>query len=147
MAGLTQVSASTPSTSTANMSQSQSQTFQPSLPPPQTFDILPPLHELLARIDHISLPGEHSSSSEECDARYLELQPLEPKDLPGEVLPLKSKIRKALRELEKLPDMDRSVEDQREEIAELVLRKTKQEDMIRRLATVAEGMRIRLDRQ
>lgn len=155
MAGITQPGALNSSTTPANTSQSlsqpQPQTTIPSrtLPPPQTFDILSPLHELLARIEHVStqgdiLPTSEDGNGEGIGTRYQNQPPLEPKDLPGEILPLKAKIRKVLRELEKLPDMDRSVEEQREEIAELEERRRRQLEMIGKLAGVAEGLNGRL---
>jgi predicted RNase H-like nuclease (RuvC/YqgF family) len=119
------------------------------LPPPQTFDILPPLHELLARIDHsttdpvsnINLPEQTTSDPEDIGALYSELQPLEPKELPTEVLQIKAKIRKALKELEKLPDMERSVEEQNEEIEALEGRIRRQREMVARLAELAKGVK------
>ena len=94
------------------------------------FDILPALHELLARLDHgISHDGE--------TGHYAELQPLEPKDVPTQALPIKARIRRALRELEKLPDMGRSVEEQREEIEELEERIQKQRAVLGGLAEAA----------
>nr|POE48838.1 hypothetical protein CFP56_38935 [Quercus suber] len=147
MAGIAQWGEYTPSNTTANTSQTLSKSAQPALPPPQTFDILPPLHELLARIDHVSVQNDLASNNENDDShgiRYLELQPLDPKDLPAEILPLKSKIRKALRELENLPDMDRSIEDQQEEIAELIQRQAMQEAMIKSLSAAADGMKAEL---
>lgn len=68
---------------------------------------------------------------------YSEPQPLEPKDLPAEVNAIKSKIRKALRELEKLPDMDRTVEEQEAEIKKLELKAAKQNEVLQRLGNVA----------
>lgn len=70
---------------------------------------------------------------------YAELQPLEPKDLQGEVQPIKSKIRKALRELEKLPDMDRDVEEQEAEIKMLEAKAAKQREVLRQLGDVAKS--------
>ena len=138
--------------SSASQPQSQQQPLasQLQLPPSQTFDILPALHELLARIDHgaangvtdpvVGLQDEASSDSEaDLGALYTELQPLEPKDLPTEVLQIKTKIRRAVKELQKLPDMDRSVEEQNEEIEELEERVRRQREMIRKLGDLAKG--------
>ena len=106
------------------------------LPPAQTFDVLPALHELLARIEHTSLPPG-DTGEESIDHHYTDLAPLEPKDLPAEVLSIKSRIRRALRELEKLPDMHRSVAEQEQEIAALESRVQVQRAMIRRLGELA----------
>ena len=124
--------------------QSQSQSQQMHLPPPQTFDILPALHELLARIDPASttLPDQQNASAGiEIGAGYTDLAPLEPKDLPAEVLQIKAKIRRAVKELEKLPDMERGVEEQEEEIRELEGRIEKQKAVVGTLGGVAREMR------
>lgn len=75
---------------------------------------------------------------------YSPLQPLEPKELPTEVLEIKRKIRKALKELERLPDMERSIDEQQEEIDALEGRIKRQGEMIARLAELAKGMRDRV---
>jgi hypothetical protein len=118
---------------------SRSQPEPAQLPPPQTFDILPPLHELLARIDHASNDPMHAVTSEDDVVTYSELQPLEPKDLPNEVIAIKSKIRKALRELEKLPDMDRDVEEQEAEIKKLEQKAARQKEVLQKLGDVARS--------
>ncbi|KAM0717737.1 hypothetical protein Q7P37_007589 [Cladosporium fusiforme] len=115
---------------------------RPGLPPPQTFDILPPLHEILARIDHAPNDPIQAATGDGDVVSYAELQPLEPKDLPNEVLAVKTKIRKALRELEKLPDMDRSVEEQEEEIRMLEEKAAKQKEVLKKLGDLA-GQKMR----
>ena len=57
------------------------------------------------------------------------------------MLQIKAKIRKALKELEKLPDMERSVEEQNEEIEALEGRIRRQREMVARLAELAKGLR------
>ncbi|TKA77462.1 hypothetical protein B0A55_04771 [Friedmanniomyces simplex] len=114
-------------------------TQQPALPPPQLFDILPALHEILAHIDHTSSdtvpPDDNDTDNDhEMGLNYTNLPPLDPKDLPTAILPLKAQMRRGLRELERLPDMERSVEEQVEEIAELEGRVGRQEVVIRGLA-------------
>lgn len=128
-------------TSTADASRPASQQRPESsqLPPPQTFDILPHLHEILARIDHVPNDPMQAATIEDDVVTYAELQPLEPKDLQGEVQPIKSKIRKALRELEKLPDMDRDVEEQEAEIKMLQVKAAKQREVLRQLGDVAKS--------
>ena len=111
------------------------------LPPPQTFDILPALHELLARIDHTTtstdLTNQDPIDPSDIGALYSELQPLEPKDLPTEILEIKRKIRRALKDLEQLPDMERSVEEQNEEIEALEGRIARQREIVARLGLLA----------
>ncbi|OQO12456.1 hypothetical protein B0A48_03098 [Cryoendolithus antarcticus] len=133
----------TNSFTTANTSFSAS---QPPLPPPQTFDILPALHELLSHIDHapstdpaVSLTLLPSPPTED-EITYTDLKHLEPKDLPREVGEIKAKIRKALREIEKLSDVERSVEEQEDEIAELEGRIGRQKAELRRLGDVGRGL-------
>lgn len=104
----------------------------PTLPSPQTFDILPALHELLARLEH----HPDTDPSIPTGAAYKDTPPLEPKNLPTEVLAIKSKIRRALRELEKLPDMDRSVEDLEREIRILKERERRQREVLAGLGRV-----------
>ncbi|MCJ1375882.1 hypothetical protein MMC20_007120 [Loxospora ochrophaea] len=76
------------------------------LPPPQTFDILPPLHALLGRL----LPPPDSTSSAPA---------LSPKDLATEAAAIKIKIQKARAAVQGLPDVERTIEEQQEEIREL----------------------------
>ena len=123
----------------ASQPASRSQPEPAQLPPPQTFDILPPLHELLARIDHAPNDPMHAATSADDVVTYSEPQPLEAKDLPNEVIAIKSRIRKALRELEKLPDMDRDVEEQEAEIRKLEQKAAKQKDVLQRLGDVARN--------
>lgn len=136
---LTQSFGTTTTTTDASRPSSQAQSDQPPLPPPQTFDILPPLHEILARIDHAPNDPMHAAAGDGDVVSYQDIQPLEPKELPNEVVAIKSKIRKALRELEKLPDMDRSVEEQEEEIRLLQEKAAKQNKVLQKLAEVAKS--------
>ncbi|PYH41915.1 RNA polymerase II mediator complex middle subunit MED9, partial [Aspergillus saccharolyticus JOP 1030-1] len=149
-------------------------------PPPQTFDIIPPLHGLLLRLlaspgttghgvrasevtnggsgpvgQPTSAPGQpHSQPGSEAHGQpgvlvtvpsagpgpvsaSAELAalgsnvppPLDIKDLPTEVSSIKIRIQKAQAVVENLPDVDRSVAEQEEEIREL-------EDRIAKLKTV-----------
>lgn len=81
----------------------------------------------------------HAATSADEVVTYSEPQPLEAKDLPSEVIAIKSKIRKALRELEKLPDMDRDVEEQEAEIRKLEQKAAKQKEVLQRLGEVARN--------
>ncbi|KAF2764854.1 hypothetical protein EJ03DRAFT_355400 [Teratosphaeria nubilosa] len=136
----------TPETITAADSstcQPPSQQQQLNLPPPELFDILPQLHEILARIDHAPADGEQDSD-DDLGALYNNKSPLDPKDLPAAVLPLKAQMRKAMKEIERLPDIDRSVEEQEEEIRELEERLRRQREMSRKMCDVGRGMLARL---
>lgn len=69
------------------------------------------------------------------------LLPLAPKDLPDEVLKaIKSKIRAAVRTVEALPDVDRSIAEQQDEIEMLEDRVKRQREMLRGLGGLAETM-------
>ena len=81
----------------------------------------------------------HAATSADEVVTYSEPQPLEAKDLPSEVIAIKSKIRKALRELEKLPDMDRDVEEQEAETRKLEQKAAKQKEVLQRLGEVARN--------
>jgi len=130
-------------TSTVHDSPAQPQSIQ--FPPPQTFDILPPLHEILSRIDHTPTVGvitdaDPSSTDNDIDDAYTGAQPLDPKDLPNEVLPLRNKCKRVPREIEKLPDVERSVEEQREEIGELEEGIRRRMEVLRQVSQAAEKM-------
>ncbi|TKA42634.1 hypothetical protein B0A54_07477 [Friedmanniomyces endolithicus] len=116
-------------------------TQQPPLPPPQLFDILPALHELLARIDH-SPPTDSNepATTESLALNYSNLHPLDPKDLPTAILPLKAQMRRGLVELGRLADMERSVEEQGEDIRGLEERVRRQGEVIRGLGRRGGGV-------
>ena len=91
----------------------------PALPPPATFDILPDLHKLLSRLiatsaqppAPIPTPGQPSGDG-----------PLDIQHLATAATELKLKIQKARRAVMALPDIDRTCEDQQEEIEDLEAR-------------------------
>ncbi|KAF2266149.1 hypothetical protein CC78DRAFT_160247 [Lojkania enalia] len=85
----------------------------PQLPPPSTFDILPDLHRLLSRLISTSAqpPAPTPTPSQPPGDGPLEIQ-----HLATAATELKLKIQKARRAVLALPDMDRSCEDQQEEI-------------------------------
>lgn len=120
---------------------------KPHLPPPQIFDVLPALHELLARVDRapadsqqqISSPDDGSKTGDDIGAHYQDQALLEPKELPTEVLAIKAKIRKALREVEKLPGMEWSVEEQEEEIVDLEERIERQKAMLKKFGEMGRA--------
>ncbi|MCJ1270747.1 hypothetical protein MMC22_010644 [Lobaria immixta] len=127
----------------------------PPLPSPSTFDILPPLHALLSRL---LLPGPNNNapaassplatSSSPHLINAAATAPLSPKDLTTASSAVKIKIQKARVAVQRLPDINRSVQDQQHEIREL-------EDEVARLrgvlAALGEGAReaagTALDRQ
>lgn len=98
---------------------------QPPLPPAHLFDVLPALYALLSRL-------EPSVST------YADTQALQYKDVATNAQAIKAKIRKATAALSKVGDIDRTVEEQEEEIRELEERIRKQKEVLRRLSRMAE---------
>ncbi|KAK4988646.1 hypothetical protein LTR50_003829 [Elasticomyces elasticus] len=97
---------------------------------PQVFDILPPLHALLSRL-------EPSLSTYPQDPTQ-PTQSLAYKDIPTEVQTIKIKVRRALAALKALPDMERSLHEQDEEIAQLEEKITGQREVLARVGRRAE---------
>ncbi|GAQ04511.1 hypothetical protein ALT_1832 [Aspergillus lentulus] len=108
-------------------------------PPPQTFDIIPPLHGLLLRLLSAQTAGEGGSrtageaggeapsgssgpgqgAQQQTSATGSGLAPLTAKNLPTEASSIKIRIQKAHAVVESLPDIGRSVAEQEKEIEEL----------------------------
>lgn len=97
------------------------------LPPPQLFDILPPLHALLSRL---LLPPSLDGTTPSPDTTA----PISPKDLATAASSITTKIQKARVAVRELPGVDMGLEEQEEVIAEL-------EAESRRLRGVEEGIR------
>ncbi|KAF2752128.1 hypothetical protein M011DRAFT_377417, partial [Sporormia fimetaria CBS 119925] len=104
----------------------------PSMPPPSDFDYIPDLERLLKRLTATptapptSTPGPTSAKDKD--------GPLDPQQLVGEANAIRRKIQRAREKVLALPDVERSVEDQEEEIRELGAR-------IERLKGVLRGLR------
>ncbi|MCJ1291603.1 hypothetical protein MMC34_003148 [Xylographa carneopallida] len=79
----------------------------PTLPPAATFDFIPPLHALLSRL--LVLQSDTTGNA----------NALAPKELATEAASIKIKIQKARAAVQALPDVQRSVSEQRAEIGEL----------------------------
>lgn len=97
------------------------------LPPPQLFDILPPLHSLLSRL---LLPASADGLTPSPDTTT----PISPKDLATAASSITHKIQKARTAVRELPGIEMGIEEQEDVIAEL-----KEES--RRLRGVEEGIR------
>ncbi|MCJ1359408.1 MAG: hypothetical protein MMC33_009410 [Icmadophila ericetorum] len=76
------------------------------LPPPQTFEIVSPIHTFLARI---------AANPPETTAQFQVVS----KDLTSEGAAMKSKLEKARLAMEGLPDIGMTIEEQEEEIHQL----------------------------
>jgi hypothetical protein len=85
------------------------------LPPPSTFDVLPDLHKLLKRLLETS-PTPTTTAQPSADG------PLEIQHVATAATDIKLKIQKAQRAVMSLPDIDRTCEDQQEEIEDLKAR-------------------------
>lgn len=90
------------------------------LPPPATFDFLPDLHRLLNRLLAASSQGPAPTSTPGLSVD--EDGPLELKNLASEAQKLRNKIQRAQRAVLALPDIDRTIEDQEDEIQDLEAR-------------------------
>ncbi|KAF2838550.1 hypothetical protein M501DRAFT_1016643 [Patellaria atrata CBS 101060] len=111
------------------------------LPDPSTFDFLPPLHQLLSRL--LSSPSLNSSgagaSGDALLQPYPNEQPLEIQNLQTAAGALKVKIQKARQAIKALPSIDRTVEDQEEEIAYLTERIEYLKGVLNRLGQHTSG--------
>ncbi|KAI4705372.1 hypothetical protein J4E81_000254 [Alternaria sp. BMP 2799] len=91
----------------------------PALPPPSTFDILPDLHKLLKRI--LEAPAQPPAATP-TPAQLAAEGPLEIQHVATAANDIRLKIQKARRAVTALPDMDRTCEDQEDEIEYLETR-------------------------
>jgi hypothetical protein len=107
-------SAATPSIPIGSMTPAApSQPAVPGLPPPSTFDILPDLHKILSRLIAASTqpaaatptPGQVSADG-----------PLEIQQVAAAATEVKLKLQRARTAVMALPEIDRTCEDQQEEI-------------------------------
>jgi hypothetical protein len=98
---------------------SASTTTTPALPAPSTFDILPDLHNLLKRI--IEAPSQPPAATP-TPAQLSAEGPLEIQHVATATNDIRLKIQKARRAVLTLPDIDRTCEDQGEEIEDLETR-------------------------
>ncbi|RDA92745.1 hypothetical protein CP533_1399 [Ophiocordyceps camponoti-saundersi (nom. inval.)] len=102
------------------------------LPPtlsPDDLDALSELSVVLAKVR----AGIQSSSSSGIDAPTTQQQQLSFKDVPGATDGLKHKLQHARAQIRALPDMHRSIDEQRSEIATLEARIHQQRALLERL--------------
>ncbi|KAF1362461.1 hypothetical protein EJ07DRAFT_153368 [Lizonia empirigonia] len=98
----------------------------PGLPPPTTFDILPDLHRLLKRlIDTAPTPAPAQANAD---------GPLEIQHVATAATDIRLKIQRAQRAVLALPEIDRTCEDQEEEIEDLEARIARLKASLRELA-------------
>ncbi|KAF2685852.1 hypothetical protein K458DRAFT_300031 [Lentithecium fluviatile CBS 122367] len=90
------------------------------LPPPSTFDILPDLHKILSRLIPASAqPAAPTPGQAPADA------PLEIQQVAAAATEVKLKLQRARAAVMALPDIDRTCEDQQDEIEYLEARITR----------------------
>jgi hypothetical protein len=98
------------------------------LPPGSTFDLLPPLYETLQQLMHTSTSstaGLHAADA---------LRTAATRDLPAQIAAVKQRIVQARAAVAELPDVDRTLEEQEEEMRQIEIR-------IGRLREVWRGVR------
>ncbi|KAJ4318247.1 hypothetical protein N0V94_004529 [Neodidymelliopsis sp. IMI 364377] len=106
--------ASLPPTASATPALQAPASASPGLPPPTTFDILPDLHKLLQRLlDTAPTPAPAQTGAD---------GPLEIQHVATAASDIRLKIQRAQRVVMALPEMDRTCEDQEEEIEDLEAR-------------------------
>lgn len=94
---------------------------------PETFDIVPALHELVSRL---LSPSDDPSRL----ATYPQQEQLSPQQLQAEASVIRNKIRKAREAVAALPDVERSFSEQESEIKSLRERIARQQDILQGLA-------------
>lgn len=107
--------------------QVQQNANQPLLPSPETFDIIPALHELINRLI-APVPGV--TALQGAQPAFPNQQSLEIHQLANEVSSVRARIRKARKVVDELDDIDRSVEDQEAEMRALRTRIEKQKAVL-----------------
>ncbi|KAF3004805.1 hypothetical protein E8E13_003338 [Curvularia kusanoi] len=113
-----------PPASSASASASQG------LPPPTTFDILPDLHNLLKRLlDTSPTPAPTQSGAD---------GPLEIQHVATAATDVRLKLQRAQRAVMALPEIDRTCEDQEEEIEDLEARIARLKASLRELGRPTE---------
>lgn len=110
---------SVPPTGAATPALPQSAPPTPGLPPPSTFDILPDLHKLLKRL--LETPTQAPAATP-TPAQLSADGPLEIQHVATAANDIKLKIQKARKAVMALPDIDRTCEDQEDEIEDLEAR-------------------------
>lgn len=137
-----------PATPNFPITDSESDEIRPhTLPPPQTFDFLPPLHGILARLlvpspnSSISQLGAlpdgtnagHHTGSETASIKGDSDKFLDIQHLGAASAGIKVRIQKARQAIKDLPDIDRTIEEQEQEIRELEQRIEEMKDVLTRV--------------
>lgn len=113
------------------------------LPPPATYDILPPLHDLLSRLllppsQNIAQTSASPPAASPAVSSLSNSASLSPKDLATAASAIKVKIQKARVITAALPDTDRTVEEQEAEISELEAEVERLKGVLKNLESTAK---------
>jgi mediator complex subunit MED9 len=101
---------------------------------PALFDIVPPLERLLSRLLIPSGDGTAPVSQDEPEYK----RPLDISQLDAAANPIRAKFRKLRQMIPRLPDIDRTVEEQEEEIGEIEARIERQRGMLEGLRSMIQ---------
>ncbi|KAI9743334.1 MAG: hypothetical protein M1818_003180 [Claussenomyces sp. TS43310] len=117
---------------------------------PSTLDTLPILTSILSRLQTglnnpanallSSSPQNGQSQPSSIDKSPFSTAALTTKDIPTATDDLKHGIRKAKSQIAQLPDMDRSIAEQEEEIREIEARIAEQKMVLQRLGELGKGV-------
>lgn len=108
------------------------QASTPSLPPPSTFDVLPDLHKILSRLLQVSPPAPNPGGAATPGQPSAD-GPLEIEQVASATAEVKLKLQRAQKAVMALPDIERTCEDQQDEIAHLEARIESLRASLRRL--------------
>jgi hypothetical protein len=89
------------------------------MPRPEDFDILPDLHKLISSVARPDNRDAHLDQSQTPSQAKGDGEKLRVEDVPEQAATVRGKIHRARAAVMALPDMDRSLEDQQEEMADL----------------------------
>ncbi|KAG0647309.1 hypothetical protein D0Z07_6967 [Hyphodiscus hymeniophilus] len=125
----TSTSQTTPQTALLNLPEGLS---------PESIDTLPVLSAILSRLQPLTATGASSGTPAEASPSQLAsgTAPLSIKDIPAATDDLKHRLQKARAQVKELPDIERSLVEQEEEIRELEERIGKQREVLEGLKEV-----------
>ena len=111
-------------------------------PSPQTFSIIPSIHALLLRLQAgTSTNNVNETTQTTSFDAGAQQPPLLLKDLPSAAASIRLKISKAKATVDSLPDIERTIEEQEEEIKALEARVSRLRSTIGHVGTHNEGTR------
>lgn len=109
----------------------------PDLPPPSTFDVIPDLHKILSRLLQTPPQAPPGSAAAAPTPTPAADGPLEIEQVVSATAEVKLKLQRAQKAILSLPDIERTCEDQEDEIAYLEARIETLKAALRRLGQPA----------